>query len=494
MSSVASGQHESGEILLKDIEKMLESINEHSSENLPQEKDRITESERIKLQGRVAAVRAFIHADQGNVSEIFRHASKALEYLPEQDLIWRNLTADNLADAYSYRGDLGAAYKARLEALEMSKAAGNIHYIILSNLRLALTLRHQGRLHRTLEVCRQQWQLADQFGLTNTIVGCILAIWGEILAEMNDLDGAIQQAKKGVELTEHGWNLAIVGYSSLCLLRVFYSRGDLNSAEKIIQKMDNIALEFDVPPWTLNQMAGWQARIWLDQGKLEAALQWMEERKLDTSGELIREREFNYYSLNDYIIIARILIADNRLDKATTLLQHLIGPAEARGQTTRLIEILLLHALAFQAKSETPQALSILEHAIRLAEPENFIRIFVDEGPPMARLLYEALSRGIASDYVRRLLAAFPVAEPEQADPSKIQIPTSELVEPLSERELEVLQLIAEGLSNQEIATRLFLSLHTIKTHTRNIYSKLNAHNRTEAVARARTVGILAST
>jgi LuxR family maltose regulon positive regulatory protein len=112
----------------------------------------------------------------------------------------------------------------------------------------------------------------------------------------------------------------------------------------------------------------------------------------------------------------------------------------------------------------------------------------------MACLLYEAVKRGILPDYTSRLLAAFPIVEPEQADPSNTQTPTSELIEPLSERELEVLQLIAEGLSNQEIATRLFLSLHTIKTHTRNIYSKLNAHNRTEAVARARAVGILAST
>ncbi|MFC1975770.1 LuxR C-terminal-related transcriptional regulator [Chloroflexota bacterium] len=154
----------------------------------------------------------------------------------------------------------------------------------------------------------------------------------------------------------------------------------------------------------------------------------------------------------------------------------------------------MLQALTFQAGGDTDQAMTTLEKALTLAEPEGFIRIFVDEGPSMARLLYEAVKRGILPDYTSRLLAAFPIVEPEQADRSNTQIPTSELVEPLSERELEVLQLIAKGLSNQEIATKLFLSLHTVKTHTRNIYSKLNAHNRTEAVARARSVGILAST
>jgi len=156
-----------------------------------------------------------------------------------------------------------------------------------------------------------------------------------------------------------------------------------------------------------------------------------------------------------------------------------------------LIEILLLQAMTFHARSDTTRALGKLEHAFKLAEPEGFVRIFVDEGPPMAHLLYEALSRGIAPDYVRRLLAAFPATEPEQTAPSKTPAPKSDLIEPLSERELEVLQLIAEGLTNPEIASRLYLSLNTVKVHTRNINGKLGVHNRTQAVARARVLGIL---
>jgi LuxR family maltose regulon positive regulatory protein len=163
------------------------------------------------------------------------------------------------------------------------------------------------------------------------------------------------------------------------------------------------------------------------------------------------------------------------------------------GHTSRVIEILMLQALASQAGSDTTRAIAALEHALTLAESGGYIRIFVDEGPPMARLLYEALTRGIAPDYSRRLLATFPIAEPGQTDPSKSQAPESELVEPLSERELEALQLIAEGLINQEIASRLFLSLNTVKIHTRNIYGRLDAHNRTGAVARARAFGILPS-
>jgi LuxR family maltose regulon positive regulatory protein len=134
-----------------------------------------------------------------------------------------------------------------------------------------------------------------------------------------------------------------------------------------------------------------------------------------------------------------------------------------------------------------------LERALTLAEPEGFVRSFVDEGRPMARLLYEALSRGIAPNYVQGLLAAFPVDEAEHTVPSKCQAQESELIEPLSERELEVLQLMAEGLTNPEIASRLFVSLNTVKAHARNIYGKLGVHNRTQAVTKARALGVLPS-
>jgi LuxR family maltose regulon positive regulatory protein len=317
-------------------------------------------------------------------------------------------------------------------------------------------------------------------------VGWALAIWSEVLAEIDDLDSAIHQAKKGVELTRHGGDVAILGWSYLCLTRILFTSGDMTGAEAAIQEMAHIARETDVPPWIMNIIATWQVRIWLAQDNLNIATQWMQERGLS-----VGKTPTLLYDMEYGIVSARILMAQGRLDEALSLLQRLLETAETGGRTSKVIEILILQALSFQAKDAAARALSTLEDALVLAEPDGFIRTFVDEGPSMARLLYEALSRGIAPDYIRRLLSAFPAAEPASPPSSAVHRPSSDLFEPLSDREMEVLHLIAEGLTNREIATQLFLSPHTIKTHTRNIYGKLDVHSRTQAVARAQALGLL---
>jgi LuxR family maltose regulon positive regulatory protein len=155
------------------------------------------------------------------------------------------------------------------------------------------------------------------------------------------------------------------------------------------------------------------------------------------------------------------------------------------------LKTLVLLAVALDAHRERAEAVELLDEALALAEPGGFIRIFVDEGAPMARLLHEASSRGVRAEYVRRLLAAFPVDDGGRAASPATRVAGSRLAEPLSSRELEVLPLIAEGLTNQEIATRLYLSLHTVKAHARTIYAKLGVSSRTQAVARGRALGFL---
>jgi LuxR family maltose regulon positive regulatory protein len=489
----SSGQQDAAERCLQAAEQALEPSTDNATEGSPLDQEhQLSDADRTKLRGRVAAIRAFMDSQRGDVPGITQHARQALEYLPEQDLTWRCTVAIALGDVHGFKGDMAAAYQDQLVASEACRGSDHIYCFLVANLKLAMTLRAQGRLQRVAEICKQQLQLAEESGLSQAAVaGCLLAIWGETLAELNDLDGAIHQAKKGVELTERGGNLAMLGWSYMCLVRVLYSRGDTVGAEEIVQKVGDTARESNVPPWITDQLTAWQARLWLTQDKLEAASEWVRERALVATGEPKPAHEMDYLLLIEHIVLARILIAEERLDEATKLLQRLLGAAEAGERTTRAIEILMLQALATQAGGDTTRAMALLERALILAEPGGFIRAFVDEGPPMARLLYEAAARGIAPDYARRLLAAFPVAESEQTDSSKAQASKPELVEPLSERELEVLQLIAEGLTNPEIASRLFLALNTVKAHTRNIYGKLNVHSRTQAIARVQALGLL---
>ena len=245
-------------------------------------------------------------------------------------------------------------------------------------------------------------QLANESGLSQTeMVGWLLAIWGEVLAELDDLDGAIEQARKGVELTERGRNVAMLTWSYLCLTRVLFSRGDLPGAEKIVQETERIARESIVPLWVTNQMAAWQVRVWLAQDRLDETLPWTLKRELDP------DTQPTYVGALEYIALARILIAKEQYDDATRLLDGLLEPAESGGHTSRTIEILILQALASQAGGEPTQAMTALERALTLAEPGGFVRIFVDEGPPMAQLLHTAANRGMMPEYTAKLLAAF---------------------------------------------------------------------------------------
>ena len=284
----ASGQLEEGENLLRGAEEALEFDREGAIPESEPEQIQMSDSERAKLRGRAAVVRALISSDHGNVPGIIQHASKALDLLPQDDLTWRSLAAIALGDAHSYRGDMAASYEARSEALRACEAAGDTYYIVVASLKLASTLRAQGRLQQTLQICQQQMKPAEACGLSETAtVGCLLAISGEVLAELDDLDGALQQAKRGVELASSGMNLALWGHSSLCLARVLFSTGDLAGAQEFLDQMGHAAPARDLPAWLTNQVATWQVRIGLAQGELDAASQWAETRGLTTDGESV---------------------------------------------------------------------------------------------------------------------------------------------------------------------------------------------------------------
>ena len=506
----ASGRQEAAEQMLQACEQRFEPAAAGSTENPPPNRyAQMSDAEMMKLKGMATVIRAFMATYLGDVEAMALHGQQALAYLPKEELIWRSNAAIALGDSQGFRGDVDAAYQSRLQAAEEAAQAGETLFSTMAYMKAAVALREQGRLRETITVCQREIQGTDSSGLPRgSVVGALLAIWAETLAEMGNLEEALDLANQGVALTERGIDLAMRGWSYLCTSRILFSAGDLDGAERIFQRVESTARDTNLPAWITTQVAAWQARVWLAEGRLDAASEWAAQRRLNTGEESELLHELDFASLLEYVVLARILIAQAKPDQANRLLPPLLEAAEAGGRTSKSIEILMLQALASQAMGKTAQAMEFLERALSLAEPRGFVGVFVDEGPPMARLLQAAANRGILPDYTAKLLAAFPEAA---APPQTIQteVPPSSLgrrpsvvrrmpasasptlVEELSSRELEVLQLIAEGLTNREIATRLFVSLNTVKAHTRNLYGKLGVHSRTRAVARAQELGLL---
>jgi LuxR family maltose regulon positive regulatory protein len=479
------GRVRAAERSLQAVERALKSIDGKASADDTREFGQLNPAH---LKSRVSVMRAMMAFHRADVPSITRFSHEALEHLPEEDLSWRGIAAMALGDSHYIDGDMNAANDALSEAIRISGVAGNAYITAYTSIKLAIVLQYQGRLLQALNTCRELMTFLNSNGFSQSaLAGLVQTQWGEILWDLDDIDRALQLTTKGIELNQCEIDVTNLMWAHLVLVKLLYAKADLTGAMETILKLEEIERESHVPPWIVSRVAAWKAKIWLKAGNSGALHQWVQERLLSIDDALLFVREV------EYLVLARILILRGELEDAVNLVERLIERAQAGGRVTRQIEMYLVLALAVKEQRDTDKAMATLSKGLSLAEQGGHVRIFVNEGPPMARLLYEALSREIAADYVRRLLDAFPSAELEQPEPTRSQVSEADLIEPLSERELEVLELVAQGLTNREIAARLFLSLNTVKAHTRNIYGKLGVHNRTQAVVRARALGALPS-
>jgi LuxR family transcriptional regulator, maltose regulon positive regulatory protein len=446
-----------------------------------------------RLPASIAMYRAGIALARGNVPETVTYARRVLDLAPEDDHFQRGAAAALLGLAAWTSGDLEAAHRSYADGMAHLQRAGNISDAVGGAMTSADIRIAQGRLREAMRTYEHALRLATEQGdpamrgTADMHVGM-----AELHRERNDLEAATQRLLRSKEQGEH---TGFPQYSyrwRVAMARILEAQGDLDGALDMLEEAERLYVS-DFHP-DVRPIAALKARIWVAQGRLDEALDWARERGLSAHDDLGYLREF------EHVTLARVLLArynseraDHLMLEATGLLERLLEAAEEGGRMGSVIEILALQALAQKTQGDSPAALVPLERALALAEPEGYVRVFVDEGRPMAHLLSEAAAQGIMPDYTGKLLAAFRAEGHIDPDDSPhLAAPASQpLVEPLSDRELEVLRLVAQGLSNREISERLFLAVITVKGHNRNTFRKLQVRRRTEAVARARELGLL---
>jgi LuxR family maltose regulon positive regulatory protein len=324
-------------------------------------------------------------------------------------------------------------------------------------------------------------EFAAQSGQPLPLKALICARLSNVLQAWNEMEKALYYAQEAVRLCEL-WgqaDISVIAYGRLS--GALASSGDLEGALEMQHKARRVAS--DVSPWYGALQEGWEALLRLAQGDLAAARRWVDQSGLSPDDAFERDGEGQYLSL------ARILIAQGKLDQAWRLLARLRETAEQAGMIPWVISVLIQQALILDQQGKPDEALATLERALTLAEPEGFIRIFISLDSPLAALLRKAVTKGIATNYARRLLRE--LDKELKPMPLTVQPPSSSLIEPLSERELEVLRLLNSRLSSPEIAQALVISKNTVRTHIAHIYDKLGVHSRADALERARELDLL---
>jgi len=449
------------------------------------------EIQQQRIMGYIAGLKV-IHAGWiRDYENLTKYANQVKQYLPENDWICA-YSAMMMGGFFWGNGNLQGAIEAYAESVSAGKVSGNSMVVITSTVRLAHSLELAGHLQQAIGLLRNAFKIANHYGRNLPVSGYIHIEFGRMLYELNELDHAEEHLTEGIKLCRQmaDGHAEKVGHFNLAKVKI--ARGDYEGAQVFMQEGEQ-AFHPSKVVYDLREAEYPHIWLWLKEVNLSELKAWLE---INDFSPL----EIAHFKTRLTITMqARVLLALERefpkrsyLKDALDLLAELYEMAENNGWGSKVIEILCLQAMAYSIQEEDDErALGILELAIKRAEPEAFIRTFVDEGPPMAHLLYEALKREIAPEYVQQLLAAFPVDEPEKDTVNQPKVSDSDWIEPLSDREIEVLRLVAEGLSRQEIAAKLVLSLNTVKTHARNIYSKLGANNQMQAVGKARALGLL---
>ena len=447
-----------------------------------------------RLSGIIDALRAYLIAIRGSMPLAADFAREALKVLPEEDLVLRGFTSTLLATALRWAGELDEANVALEEAIAINRAAGATNTLVESLCDLAALQSVQGNLQRATATCREALAIAEEYseeyGRKLSAQGLASIQLCTILRELNELDMAAHYAQEGLGLCE-AWEQA----ESLTLAyiehaRVLQAHGDMENSRRSIRKARLLAS--GLSPWYKARSAAWEAHLRLIQGDLSFVLDWIDELDLILSDDV---------ELQDFITgitIVHALLAQGRqlpivesrpvLLQATEMLARMRTSVEHSGAGSYLLEIMVLESLVQDGLGERNRALSTLKKALDMAEPEAFMRVFLDKGEPLQTLLRELVKHKPPIPYAQEVLQSM---NNEIGVPEAKMGSVESLAEPLSEREMDVLRLLETHLSSTEIAEQLFIATSTVRSHIKSIYSKLCVHSRAEAVEKARDIGLL---
>ncbi len=469
-----AGEPEKSETYLQNAERALAGVTDQAEAKF--------------LPGNIALIRANNAQIQGNLAETVKYAELSIQLIPEDDVYLRAQAVITLEFIHWTAGNLEASLRAMYTWIDDMQRLGNQEFAIASAFAVADMQVTLGRLSGAEKSLRQAIQQAAALGQEAEFITAHHHLGLAMLAhERGDEAETAQRLQIAADMGQrttlvdwtHRWNLAQA--------RQKESAGEWDAALSLLDEARRGYVKNAIP--MLQPIEAHKARVYLKQGRLDKAQAWVRERSISTGDEVRYLNEYNHLTL------ARVRLAEGSLVGVNDLLEYLLALAETQKRAGSMIEILLTQALVHQAQDNHAQALAALERALALAEPEGYLRTFVDEGEALGLLISDfrltiATRAHPLLNYVDKILAAFlqPAGGLSQ---STITNKASEIIEPLTDRELEVLRLIAKGHSNTEISQRLYLALSTVKGHNLRIFNKLQVQNRTEAVARARELGLL---
>jgi LuxR family maltose regulon positive regulatory protein len=436
---------------------------------------------REEVRGTLTAVRAFCARMRGDVASVIEHSQQALEQLPADAYATRCVLTLNLGLLQLDNWELDAAGQAFGEAFETAvKSEENIYVAVGALNLLGNVLEIQGELSEAAERYRQ----AIELGSSTPIASLGYLGLAEIQYQRNELPAALQHLDKALELAPGASHVEVTISAHLLRARLALAAGDLRQAQASLDQVDSLLQAHASPHFDTDQ-AVIRGELYLAQGDIKTLAQHVTGRSLQPA-ELAAWAETSrmlWRRLGEYLLLVQLVLAQGQADEALALLESVVTAAEASRHALVLIKAKILQALACRLKRNATQAQRCLESALALAEPQGYVSPFLSASQPLDGLLRQLIAQDIRAAYAQKILQALRVPSPDAA--------FAPLREPLTERELQILRLLAAGLSSTEVAKELILAVSTVRSYIKTIHQKLDAHSRDEAIARGRQLDLL---